>query len=433
MRNVCKALSLLLSMAAVIGTSGFAQANQKGSATRTLARPLGAHSIVKRSLRRSGAKVTLCRRPQNPKRAGCFATANLDATTTGAFPDAVYGLTPNDLSSLYAYPAPPNQGQLGSGQTVAVVVAYDYALAEQDLAVYRQYYGLPPCTSANGCFSKVGAGATGWVGQSGSPSSVSANPTGADALGWAAETDIDMEVVSAVCPSCNIVVAEATSDSLSDLSNAVATAIASGATIVNASYGAPEDSADRWLASPYENGQVKVVAAAGDWGFGVYYPAADPGTIAVGGTSLEVSGNQVNETVWSGTGSGCSHYFAKAPWQRGLQSGWQCPARTVADVAAVADPNTGVAMYDSSLFGSYGGWTVVGGTSVSAPIIAGMYALSGDTSRGFGAQTLYASRWAFAPVTSGSNGWCAIAYLCSAQTGYSGPTGLGVPQGLSGF
>ena len=433
MRNVCKALTLLLSAAAVIGSSGAGLANQKGSATRTLPRPLGAHSIVARSLRRSGAKVALCRRPRNVKRAGCFATAALDATTSGAFPDAVYGLTPADLSLLYAYPAPSVQGTLGAGQTVAVVVAYDYPLAEQDLAVYRQYFNLPPCTSANGCFSKVGAASTGWGGRSGSPTSVSANPTGADAMGWAAETDIDIEVVSAVCPSCNIVVAEAASDNLSDLSNAVSAAIASGATIVNASYGAPEDPSDRWLASPYENGPVKVVAAAGDWGFGVYYPASDPGTIAVGGTSLQVAGTQVSETVWSGTGSGCSRYFSKAPWQRGLQSGWQCPSRTVADVAAVADPNTGVAMYDSSLFGSYGGWTVVGGTSVAAPIITGMYALSGDTARDFGAQALYASRWAFAPVTSGSNGWCVVSYLCTAQAGYSGPTGLGVPQGLSGF
>jgi subtilase family serine protease len=434
MRNVCRALSLVLSAAFVIASSTAAGASQKASANRILQRPLGAHSIVPHGRRRSGASLTLCKRPQNVKRASCFASANVDATVPGAFPDAVYGLTPSDLSLLYAYPAPGNQGSAGAAQTVAVVVAYDYANAEQDLGVYRQYYGLPPCTTANGCLSKVGAAAAGWGSQSGSPSSVSANPTGATALGWAAETDIDTQMVSAVCPNCNIVIAEAASDNLSDLANAVNAAVASGATIVNASFGAPEDPLDAYYAPAFENSHVKVVAAAGDWGFGVYYPAADDGTVAVGGTSLQVSGTQVSESVWNGTGSGCSRYFPRMPWQRNLGNGWSsCRSRTVADVSAVADPDTGVSVYDSSLFGSYGGWTVAGGTSVAAPIITGLYALSGDTNRDFGAQELYGSRWAFAPVTSGSNGWCALAYLCTAQQGYSGPAGIGVPQGLAGF
>ena len=121
-------------------------------------------------------------------------------------------------------------------------------------------------------------------------------------------------------------------------------------------------------------------------------------------------------------------------WQRPPSVSGTCTRRNVADVSAVADPLTGVAIYDSSLFGSFGGWAIFGGTSVSAPIIAGMNALAANTAKGQGAQLLYAApQWAFLPVTSGSNGTCSPQYLCPAMTGYNGPTGLGIPQGLGGF
>jgi hypothetical protein len=242
-------------------------------------------------------------------------------------------------------------------------------------------------------------------------------------------------VISAVCPNCRIMLAEAKSDSLPDLANAVAAAVRAGATIVNASYGARESRADYQSGSPYENGRVKVVAASGDWGYGQYYPAADPDVIAVGGTTLNVSGKQVSESVWAWTGSGCA-LSAKPLWQSTFAFAWgSCVTRSLNDVAAVADPRTGVAMYDSALFGAKGGgWSVAGGTSVSAPIVTAMYALSGDTARGIGAQELYAAKpGTWLPVTTGANGWCRPAYLCTAGPVYNGPTGLGIPHGLTGF
>lgn len=354
---------------------------------------------------------------------------------TTLYPDSVNGLTPNDLSSLYAYPQPNQQGSAGANQTVAIVVAYDYAAAESDLAVYRQKFGLPPCTTGNGCFRKIGAAATAITSPLGTPSSVSANPTSPGMLGWAAETDTDLDVVSAVCPNCKIVLAEAASDTLSDLTNAVSAALAAKVGVVSLSFGAPETSLVSQFSPVFANlSHVKIVAAAGDWGYGVYFPASDANVIAVGGTSLSVVGSTVVETAWSGTGSGCSTVYAKSSWQNTPSNG--CPMRNVVDVAAVADPATGVAVYDSTLFGTTGGWSTFGGTSVSTPIIGAMYALSGwATGEQTGAQWMYDHPSSFLPVTSGSNGTCTPGYLCTAgpSSNYNGPTGLGIPQGLSGF
>jgi subtilase family serine protease len=216
---------------------------------------------------------------------------------------------------------------------------------------------------------------------------------------------------------------------------AVESAINANASIVNVSFGALESTNDVAWSSQY-NGMrhVKLVAASGDWGYGVYYPASDPSAIAVGGTTLAANGSTISESAWAGSGSGCSAFFSNPGWERPPSVGGTCTRRNVADVSAVADPLTGVAIYDSSLFGLVGGWAIFGGTSVSAPIIAGMNALAANTARGQGAQLLYgAASSSFLPVTSGSNGICSPQYLCTAMAGYNGPTGLGVPQGLGGF
>ncbi len=403
------------------------------SAHRFLRAPLGARSIL--AATDANARTSLCQKPTQASHARCFATLRADSVIGAAFPDAVNGLTPNDLSLLYAYPGPGAQGSAGTGQVVGVVVVGDYALAESDLGVYRSYFGLPPCTTANGCLSKIGAGSAGQPSPPASSDSVSALATTPGTAGWAAETDIDTQLISATCPNCNIKIAEAASDSLADLSNAVVAAINANATIVSASFGAPESAEDRSYYAAYNNYQnVKVVAAAGDWGYGVYFPASDPFVIAAGGTTIAVNADSsISEYAWSGTSSGCSTVFG----QRGWQSAWAlppgCDKRVVADAAAVGDPDTGVAIYDSSLNGVSGGWAIFGGTSVSAPIIAGLYALSGDTQRNRGAQTMYSARSSFLNVTSGSNGTCNPVYLCTAGPGYNGPTGIGVPQGLSGF
>ena len=322
------------------------------------------------------------------------------------------GYGPADLQSAYAL-GPASSG--GSGETVAVVDAYDQPNAELDLAAYRAQYGLSACSTANGCFRKVN--------QSGG----SIYPT-ADS-GWGAEIDLDIEMVSAVCPNCHILLVEASSNSISDLGAAVGEAVALGAVAVSNSYGAGEWSGETGYDTYYNYPGVAVTASSGDGGYGVEYPAASPNVVAVGGTTLNRATNTRGwtETAWSGAGSGCSAYESKPAWQ--TDAG--CAKRTVADVSAVADPNTGVAVYDDY---GYGGWLVFGGTSVASPIIASTYALAGTPAKGtYPGSYPYANRASLNDVTSGSNGSCSPSYLCTAGLGYDGPTGLGTPKGTAAF
>ena len=201
--------------------------------------------------------------------------------------------------------------------------------------------------------------------------------------------------------------------------------------MISNSYGAKEFSSETSYDTYYQQ-SVPVTVSAGDSGYGVEYPAASPLVISVGGTTLTGSSNtQWTQTVWSGTGSGCSQYESNPGWQPVTP---QCSTRTVADVAAVADPNTGVAVYDS-----YGepGWMVFGGTSVASPIVASIYALTGNTA-GVTAKSLYGA--GLIPVMSGMNTHHCNTYLCNAADSipfdgghYNGPTGVGTPFGLSGF
>jgi hypothetical protein len=300
----------------------------------------------------------------------------------------------------------------GVGVTVAVVAAYDLPTAATDLATYRTQFGLPPCTVANGCFDKVD--------QRGGTDYPIAN------TGWGAEIALDIEMVSAICPNCSILLVEADSEYLDDLGDAVNTAVSLGADVVSNSYGGLEffgqTQADNlW----YDHPGVVITASSGDFGYGVSFPAASPHVVAVGGTTLSPSATPRGwtETVWDGAGSGCSAYSPKPAWQHDTL----CPRRTVADVAAVADPGTGVAVY--SEVGGVGGWVVFGGTSVSAPVIAGAYALAGTHLAGtYPGQSPYTRTYALYDVTSGSNGACG-SYLCNGATGFDGPTGLGTPAG----
>ncbi len=252
----------------------------------------------------------------------------------------------------------------GSGQIVATVVAYDARDLESDLAHYRAHFGLPPCTTANGCFRKVDQNA----GTNYPPYNAS----------WAAEATLDVQMVSAVCPNCHILVVEAATAQFTNLGVAVETAVALGADVVSNSYGAEEFASEIAYNDAYDHPGVAIVASSGDAGYGVSYPASAPDVVAVGGTSLVQTGNggacNATETVWSGAGSGCSEYESKPGWQTDTS----CARRSVADVAAVADPSTGVWVYN----GAGGGWEVFGGTSVSAPIIGAFYALAGDARRG---------------------------------------------------
>jgi len=330
---------------------------------------------------------------------------NVPVLGAGANPSQIPGYHPADLQSAYSLPS----ASAGSGQTIAIVVPYDNPNAEADLAVYRATFGLPACTSSNGCFQKS------------VPASTQTN------VAWGEEMSIDLDMASATCPNCRLLVVESNSTDTTVLAGAVATAIRLGATVVNNSYASPEASDATGQDALWNHSGVPIVAGAGDSGYGVMWPASSTYVTSVGGTTLarDASARGWSETVWSSTGSGCSAYIAKPAWQ---QDGG-CAGRTVADVAAIADPNPGVAVYDS-----YGvnGWLVFGGTSVAAPIVAGTYALAGNGRSINDASHIYASASGLNDITTGSNGSCGT-YLCNAGAGYDGPSGLGSPKGISAF
>jgi subtilase family serine protease len=357
------------------------------------------------------------------------------------------GYTPSDLQSAYNLPS----ASAGTGQTVAIVDAFNDPTAEADLGVYRTAYGLSPCTTANGCFRQLNE-------------SGAASPLPTTDTGWAQEESLDVDMVSAACPNCHIILMEASSASTADLSATVNKAAALGATEISNSYGGNEASSETSMNSAYNHPGIAITASAGDAGYGVEFPAAVPTVTAVGGTSLTktTGGRGWSETVWgtssgggllgllgasAGTGSGCSKYETKPSWQKDTAG---CAKRTVADVAAVADPNTGVAVYDSTADSSGNkGWLQFGGTSVSSPLIAAVYGLAGNaatlqsgTGGNFvGAWYAYSHPSSLNDVTSGANGSCgglfsggaAKKYLCTAGPGYDGPTGLGTPNGISAF
>lgn len=322
------------------------------------------------------------------------------------------GYNPSDLQGAYNLPSTT----AGSGQTVAIVDAYNDPKAESDLSFYRSYFHLPACTTANGCFKKVS--------QSGSTTKYPSNNAS-----WSQEISLDLDMVSAICPNCHILLVEATSPTSANLGIAVNTAVRLGANAVSNSYGGSESSTESSYASYYNHPGVAITASAGDGGYGVEVPAAYNTVTAVGGTSLNYSGGTRSETAWNGTGSGCSAYIAKPSWQH--DSG--CGHRTVGDVSAVADPNTGVSVYDSYAYQGQSGWLVFGGTSVSSPIIASVYALAGNASSITYGSYPYSHTGSLNDVTSGSNGSCGGSYLCTAGNGYDGPTGLGTPHGTGAF
>ena len=345
--------------------------------------------------------------------------------TSGAHPFAVTTSTPASP------PTPTTPGYLeqaydlsylsqtaGMGDTVGIVDAYDDPSAESDLARFRSQYGLPACTTVNGCFKKVNQN-----GQS--------SPLPAYDGGWSGEIALDLAAVSSLCPNCRIVLVEANSSYLSDLNISIAQAQAQGAEQISNSYSGGGS-------SPSGQGQaswpgVSVIASTGDHGVigpGYdAYPASFPGFVAAGGTSVSAASTGLRgygESAWSlsngwGGGSGCNMTEAKPAWQ--TDTG--CTGRSYADVSADADPNTGLSIYSSA----YGGWVLFGGTSLSSPLIAGYEAVTGMG--GQGGQWPYQNASLLNDPATGSTGSCAtqIAYICNAQTGYDGPTGAGSISG----
>jgi hypothetical protein len=322
--------------------------------------------------------------------AACTAAINLNvppSANPGLPAAAIPGLHPADLQSAYGLAS-----QLPGG-TVAIVDAFDDPTAEADLAVYRAAFGLPECTSANGCFRKVNQ-----RGQSGSYPSPD--------TGWSAEIGLDLDMVSAACPHCSIVLVESDSALLDDLGAAVDLAVGLGAQAVSNSYYAVEWANQSAEDAHYRHNGVAITASSGDRGY-PSYPASAATVTAVGGTSLSRGGSGWSETGWKYAGHGCSKYVSR-PW---FQAHLRCSTREAVDVSAVADPQTGVATFSTT----GGGWYVAGGTSVGAPLIAAAYALSGRlTAPGYSYQ-----RWQSFHQIDGS--------------GYHQLTGVGSPNGLGGL
>jgi hypothetical protein len=370
--------------------------------------------------------VHSCNGPATPGHVKCLALKRTNVIThaslkPGATPS---GYGPAALQSAYKLAAAAAAN--GGGQTVAVVDAFDDPSAEADLAEYRSQFGLPACTVASGCFTKLNqSGAT--------------TPLPRADSAWSEEISLDLDMVSAICPNCSILLVEASGTTNADMGKSVNVAVAAGARYVSNSYGGSEIKSDSSFDTKYYNHPgVAVTASAGDDGYGVEYPAASRYVTAVGGTSLSTSSNArgwaesawgvVNSGSGSGTGSGCSADDAKPAWQ--ADTG--CARRTVADVSAVANPNTGVAIFDSVAPDT--GWEVFGGTSAASPIIAATYALAGVPKAGtYPSSYPYRHATGLNDVTSGVNGRCGGTYLCQGRAGYDGPTGLGTPSGTTAF
>jgi len=371
---------------------------------------ISAYPINVAGLTISQAATAACQARVTARTALCHAEYRNDVTTIldPLLPALLApGYHPNMLQA--AYGVTPAAQTNGSGQTVAIVVAYHAPNLESDLAVYRRTFGLSPCTSASGCLSVV-------AGNGVQPAYNS---------GWEPEETLDVEMVSAICPRCHVMAVEAKSDDIADLAQAVDTAVAGGATAVSNSYSAPESADTDAFASHYRHAGIPITAGAGDRGYGSGFPAAVPEVTAVGGTSMIFSlTSGWTQAVWPGTGSGCTA-FSKPAWQ----SDRGCGQRTMNELAIVGDPATGVGVYVASI----GGWNEFGGTSVGSPIAAALYALAGNGSAYADTSRLYAHASEFAAVLPRSNGVCTPAYLCTGGVGYSGPSGLGAPLGLGPF
>ncbi|MFE1308105.1 S8 family serine peptidase [Streptomyces sp. NPDC058755] len=341
----------------------------------------------------------------------------------GSLPD---GYGPADIRSAYQLPV-----GAGRGRTIAIVNAFDYPTAEADLAEYRRTFRLRQCTTASGCFHKLYVTATGQ--QTNTPPPVDA--------GWALESALDIDAVSAACPACNIVLVEAANDTIGALLNAVQFArVDLGAKFISLSWGDPngENAIQPVLDQIYFNHPgVAFVAASGNTGGVVQWPSVSQYVTAAAGTRLNrfpnrIPGPQFNrpqgwyETAWSGSGSGCSTFQPKPPWQTDTI----CPNnRTSADVSAVADPSTGLAVYTTTPDPlNQTGWTIVGGTSLATPLIASAYALAGTPGPNDRPSSYpYANRRALWDIDMG----CAGTFC--ATLGYDPPTGIGTPRGVRGF
>jgi subtilase family serine protease len=326
------------------------------------------------------------------------------------------GLGPADFASAYHLSAAKT-----STATIAIVDAFNYPNAASDLASYRAQFGLPACTVASGCLTIIN--------QTGATTPLPGNaPRGDD---WTIEAALDLDMASAACPTCKLVLVEAQDDTSDGLFTAqIAAAARAGVVSISNSWGGPSDGRDVSLDSQFftHTAAINTFIASGDsgnTGTTPDYPSTSAKVIGVGGTHLvkSTAARGWTETVWSGAGSSCSKLITKPAFQSTAVPAAACARRAAADVSAVADPNTGVAVFNA---GS-GGWIVVGGTSAASPLVAAIFARYGIVGT-HDASFAYAHTTEFFDVTSGRNGTCATA-LCRAAAGWDGPTGVGTPNG----
>jgi len=332
---------------------------------------------------------------------------------------------PSQMRHAYGFDQITNQG---SGQVVGIVDAYDDPNIESDLGVFNRQFGLPACTSSNGCFRKVYA--------NGRKSATNAN--------WEIEIALDVEWAHAIAPQAKIVLVESATISLADLLAAVDVAVRKGASVVSMSWTAGEFSGELRLDNHFVTTGVTFLAASGDTGTGVAYPAASPYVVGVGGTALhlDASGNYQSETAWSGSGGGLSVYEHQPLFQAlfGIGSNPR-GVRGAPDVSYNASPGTGYAVYDSFGFSGASGWFHVGGTSAGTPqwaalvaIVNSMRVASRKSHLSSTNNSLYvlakkSLATEFNPVTQGTNGSCGV--WCTAAPGYDYITGLGSPNASS--
>jgi subtilase family serine protease len=370
----------------------------------------------------------VCPEPASPGVMQCSIVVHSQLSLQAANKPSSAALSPGQLRSAYGLSKPAQASNKG---TIAIVDAYNDWHAAGDLAKYRSYYGLPACKESTRCLRVVNQkGTTAWY------------PKGNS--GWAEEESLDMDMVSAICPKCKIILVESNSTTAGSLSAAEDTAFRLGAKFISNSWGGPEFSTEASYDSHFEHPGVAITVSSGDDGYGVQWPASSPDVTAVGGTTLWMKGKtRTEEKVWNlgagdGTGSGCSAVEPQQAWQAADNSG--CANRIDNDVAADADPRTGPAVYDSyppSGEGLPKGWQQLGGTSASSPIIAAVYALANPggapKSGSLPTEFPYQAGSGLRDITIGSDGSCGGTYLCTAEAGYDGPTGLGVPSGVNAF
>jgi len=322
----------------------------------------------------------------------------------------VKGYSPIEIRSAYGLAGITNEG---AGQTIALVDAFDNPDAASDLTTFDKQFNLAACTEANGCFKKIYA--TG--------SQPSTNKM------WASEISLDIEWSHAIAPEANIVLVEAASASMDDLLGAVVVAEQNGASVVSMSWYGKETSKETDNDYIFNVKGLVFCSSSGDNGHGANYPAASPYVVAVGGTTLEISGNAwSSETAWADSGGGESKYETEPSYQASSQTSGK---RGIPDVAWDANPSTGVAVYSKT---GTGGWAMVGGTSVGSPAWAGIFAIVNSRLAGAGKKLLTQPQILLYPdaeadyhdITSGSNGTCGA--LCTAGPGYDFVTGLGSPQ-----